>query len=96
MTEYTSQDNDAIYVRVRMEAKLDRLIEEMQRNSQQLSLVVQQQAQLQQQQAQFDRRLSTVESAAPKPVSMSDRILFVMFAVALIIMFAYNILGRAL
>lgn len=92
------QDSDGMYARLRMEAKLDRLIEEMQRNSQQLSLVIQQQAQLAQQQTLFDRRLSVVESAAPRPapVSTSDRVLFVLFAIILIGMFAYNIWGRML
>ena len=88
------QNSDEMYSRLRMEGKLDRLIEEMQRNSQQLSLVIQQQAQLAQQQQTFDRRLTIVESVAPKPITMSDKFLMVMFAIVLVAMLAYNIIGK--
>ena len=79
-----------------MEQKLDHLITTTQNNGQQLAQIVQQQAQMVQQQAQFDRRLATVESAAPKPLTTSDRILFAMFAVGLLLMLAYNLIGRVL
>lgn len=48
----------------------------------------------------FEQRMRTVEAAqtaaaqTPKPVSASDRALFIMFAVILIVMFTYNIIGR--
>lgn len=48
----------------------------------------------------FEQRMRTVEAAqvaaaqSPKPVSASDRAIFVMFAVILAAMLAYNIIGR--
>lgn len=48
----------------------------------------------------FEQRMRTVEATqaaaaqTPKPVSASDRALFIMFAVILIVMFTYNIIGR--
>lgn len=88
------QIDNAIYERLLVQQKLDQLLTESQRNGQQLALVVQQQAQLAQQQQVFDRRLTVVENTAPKPITMSDRILFFMFAAVVIALFSYNFLGR--
>lgn len=96
MTDYVTPDGNALYERLRMEQKLDQLIVATQNNSQQLAQIVQQQAQMVQQQAQFDRRLTAVEGGGPKPLTTSDRILFVMFAIGLLLMFAYNLIGRML
>ncbi|MBP8292559.1 MAG: hypothetical protein KAX65_07295 [Caldilineaceae bacterium] len=89
MTDYVAPDSNALYERLRMEQKLDQLIAATQTNSQQLAQIIQQQA-------HFDRRLSAVETGGPKPLTTSDRILFVMFAIGLLLMFAYNLIGRVL
>lgn len=43
----------------------------------------------------FEQRMRSVEAAqAPKPISASDRALVIMFAIVVIALFAYNIIGR--
>lgn len=89
MTDYAAPDGNALYERLRMEQKLDQLIAATQNNSQQLAQIIQQQT-------HFDRRLSAVESGGLKPLTTSDRILFAMFAIGLLLMFAYNLISRVL
>lgn len=91
------QDTSGLYERLRMEQKLDTLITESQRNTAQLSRILEQQAQFDRRISAveaYDKRIVAIESNSPKPVPLSDKVLFIMFAVVLTALFAFNVLSR--
>lgn len=79
-------NNQANYAMLRIESKLDQVLAEQARQSQQ-------QAQMAQAQTQFDRRLYAVETAVQKPAPAVDKLAVLVLAVVLAAMFLYTVLG---
>lgn len=86
MASSDQQSNNGTYIMLRMEAKLDQALAEQARIAAQVAEVARQQA-------QFDRRLYTIEAVAQRPMPTMDRAMVFLMAIAMLAMFAYNIIG---
>lgn len=82
------QGNNGTYIMLRMESKLDQALAEQVRIAAQVAEVARQQA-------QFDRRLYTIETVMQRPMPMPtiDRAMVFLMAIAMLVMFVYNIIG---